>query len=115
MTETRRLSALIEQHARKAVLPVQSQGDSYIATAEEENYLGNMRHILHKFAAALLSEPQAAQEVEKFASEAEYQNHMPHCAARRFGRLVSENCNCDLRDKPFPVLPAPPEGEKEPA
>jgi hypothetical protein len=32
----------------------------------------------------------------EYASEAEYQNHLPWCKARLFGRLNRSACNCDL-------------------
>jgi hypothetical protein len=38
--------------------------------------------------------------VSEFASEAEYQNHLPWCKARLFGRLNRGACNCDLAADP---------------
>lgn len=52
------LKALVEKHARVAVLPLQHQNDSYQPTAYEANALKNMRHILSQFAAALSAVPE---------------------------------------------------------
>jgi hypothetical protein len=34
---------------------------------------------------------------EKYASRAEYENHMPWCSARQFNSLNVAKCNCDLK------------------
>lgn len=47
------LDALIEKHARIAVLEVQNHGDHYVPTPDERNSLTNMRHILRTFAEAI--------------------------------------------------------------
>ena len=50
------LTAVIEQHARIAVLPIQSQHEAYEPTPDETNALKNIRHILSRFADELLRE-----------------------------------------------------------
>ena len=66
MTDTPRpaLEALVEQHARIAVIPIQHQNDAYEPTPYEANALKNMRHILTQFAAAALASVTAEREAQ---------------------------------------------------
>jgi len=65
----RDVEGLIEKHARKAVLPLQAQNDSYRPTPYEANALNNWRHILREFANALsaLSASPSQEQKNKFA------------------------------------------------
>lgn len=58
------VTALIEQHARRAVLMAQHQHDGYHPTPDEANQLANMRLILSHFYDAL-TEARTASRPEK--------------------------------------------------
>ena len=112
------LAALIEKHARIAVIPIQAQNDSYQPTPYETNALKNWRHILGRFAhelfgfAAAGSPPSPEAEILKARltafTEVHERWHFENDSEESFDLWMHEQINACRK-----ALPAPPSQEPE--
>lgn len=89
------MKELIEEHARRAVLPVQHQNDSYQPTPYEANAIKNMRHILTQFAEALYLTPSPRE-----GSQASYQQRVRAWVLECFGTVIAD----DMTERSFRFL-----------